>query len=62
MIIICNYCSSHKEDKIEKLLHECLRCLKAFMNNTMGLKLVLEQSDGMFWIDQYFICLKYGLL
>ena len=42
-------------DKNAKLLHEGIKCLKAFMNNTVGLKQVLDQPYGLFSISRAII-------
>lgn len=43
----CNDKYSSSNDKYEKIQYECLRCLRAFMNNTEGLKQVLEQTESI---------------
>ncbi|XP_059080530.1 protein diaphanous-like isoform X3 [Tigriopus californicus] len=35
------------EGRSEKLQLECIRCLKAFMNNTFGIKCVFEQREAL---------------
>lgn len=48
LIGILDSCCDKSNDKTERLQHECLRCLRAFMNNTEGLKQVLGQQDGIY--------------
>ncbi|KAG8234233.1 hypothetical protein J437_LFUL007738 [Ladona fulva] len=31
----------------DRLQHECIRCLRAIMNNTVGLKMVFQQQDAL---------------
>ncbi|RMX46568.1 hypothetical protein pdam_00021581 [Pocillopora damicornis] len=40
--------SCSKEGNIDKRIqHECVRCLKAFMNNKYGLNMMLKSDDGL---------------
>lgn len=42
-------------EKNAKLLHEGIKCLKAFMNNTVGLRQVLDQPYGLYSVARAII-------
>lgn len=46
IVMILNKCYSTNERLRHKLQHECVKCLKAFMNNTAGLKQAFNDKDA----------------
>ena len=37
----------HSDSKWEKVQHECIKCLKAIMNNKVGLKDIFEHKEAL---------------
>ncbi|XP_076362550.1 diaphanous related formin 1 isoform X1 [Tachypleus tridentatus] len=46
LLQILNACYG-RENRYEKIQHECIKCLKAIMNNTAGLKQVFTHKDAL---------------
>ncbi len=40
-------CPNSSDSKWEKVQHECIRCLKAIMNNKVGLKDIFEHKEAV---------------
>lgn len=53
------YCSDSRYDRIQ---YECLRCIKAIMNNTVGLKQVFEQKEAFAMVARSFIPSKPAIM
>lgn len=49
---ILTSCYAKSDDRLSKLQHECIKCLKAFMNNTPGLRQVLEHPNALTLISR----------
>ena len=44
LAILIFFCSDHKWDKVQ---HECIKCLKAIMNNKVGLKDMFAHKEAL---------------
>lgn len=46
VLLLLNSCYG-KDNKFDKIQHECIKCLKAIMNNTVGLKQMFQHKDSL---------------
>lgn len=46
LLSILNSCYG-RNSKYERIQHECIKCLRALMNNTVGLKQIFQHSDAL---------------
>jgi diaphanous 2 len=46
-IIVFSFAFSLNDSKWEKVQHECIRCLKAIMNNRVGLRDIFENKEAL---------------
>ena len=48
MILIC-----YSESKLDKVHHECIKCLKAIMNNKVGLKNLFDHNEALILLARF---------
>ena len=46
-MIVINVLSIFSDSKWDKVQHECIKCLKAIMNNKVGLKDMFEHKEAL---------------
>ncbi|XP_065220631.1 protein diaphanous isoform X2 [Planococcus citri] len=47
LLSILNDCYINRDPKYERIQYECIKCLKAIMNNTVGLKEIFGQGEAL---------------